>query len=192
MVSASISPRPQHPAARRRPFRSVHKSAPTAWPALRMKVRHGRIADRVRRTTPAFGSRAVCYRRACPVTWRGREARNEVRFRDQNEWIEATTDGFGLQPSSDRTMTFVCECGDASCVEEVQLSREEYEAVRSVSNRFAIALHHENPESEVVISESMRYAVVDKIAGVAMQIARDTDPRSDMHVPRDPRIEEHR
>jgi hypothetical protein len=122
------------------------------------------------------------------MTWRAREARNEVRFRDQNEWIEATSDSFG----SGRMMTFVCECGDGACSEDIQLTREEYESVRSVANRFAITLHHENPESEVVISESMRFAVVDKIEGEAMRIARDTDPRSNTHVPRDPRIEENR
>ena len=126
------------------------------------------------------------------MTWRGREARNEVRFRDQNEWIEATADGFGSRPRSDATMTFVCECGDGTCTEPIELTRSEYEAVRAVANRFAIALNHENPESEVVIAEFLRYAVSDKIEGVAMQIARDTDPRSDTHVPRDPRIEEGR
>ena len=62
--------------------------------------------------------------------------------------------------------------------------------MRSVANRFAVALNHENPESEVVISENLRFAVVDKIEGIAMRTARDTDPRSDTHVPRDPRIEE--
>ena len=46
------------------------------------------------------------------------------------------------------------------------------------SNRFAIALNHENPECEVVISECERYAVVDKIAGWGLRIARETDPRS--------------
>ena len=126
-----------------------------------------------RRTTPA-------------VSWRGREARNEVRFRDQNEWIEATSDSYGSEPM----MAFVCECGDAGCTEVIHLTRAEYESVRSVANRFAIALHHENPETEVVISESMRFAVVDKIEGVSMRIARDTDPRSDTQMPRDPRIAE--
>ena len=122
------------------------------------------------------------------MSWREREARNEVRFRDQNEWIEAANDSFGAE----RMLAFVCECGDGACTEIIQLTRQEYESVRSVANRFAIALHHENPEAEVVVSESMRFAVVDKIEGVAMRIARDTDPRSDTHVPRDPRIKENR
>ena len=60
--------------------------------------------------------------------------------------------------------------------------------MRATSNRFALAPNHENPESEVVVSENARYAAVDKIEGAAMRIARDTDPRH-AH-PRDPRIEE--
>lgn len=120
------------------------------------------------------------------MTWRGLEARNETRFRDQNEWIEDASESFG----SDRLMVFVCECGDGSCTEPIELTRAQYEAVRATSNRFALAVNHENPESEVVVSESARYAVVDKIEGVAMRIARDTDPRAHSRDSRDPRIEE--
>jgi hypothetical protein len=50
--------------------------------------------------------------------------------------------------------------------------------VRATSNRFAVALHHENPESEVVISECARYAVIDKVEGWGLRISRETDPRS--------------
>ena len=77
-----------------------------------------------------------------------------------------------------RLIDFVCECCDGRSTEPIALTRAEYESVRATSNRFAIRLHHENP--------------VDKIEGVALRIARDTDPRSDTHVPRDPRIGEGR
>ncbi len=50
--------------------------------------------------------------------------------------------------------------------------------MRATSNRFAIALNHENPESEIVISECARFAVVDKIEGWGLRISRETDPRS--------------
>jgi hypothetical protein len=113
------------------------------------------------------------------VTWREREARNEAQSRDQNEWIEATSDSFGADAT---TETFVCECGDAECTRTIELSRAEYEAVRSTSNRFAIAPNHENPEMEVVISEGQRFAVVDKIHGWGLRIARATDPRSSRRV----------
>jgi hypothetical protein len=109
------------------------------------------------------------------VTWREREARNEAGFRDQNEWIGATSDSFGAEPSVE---TFVCECGDGDCTETIQLTRAEYESVRATSTHFAVAPNHENPESEGVVSECARFAVVDKVEGWGLRIARATDPRS--------------
>lgn len=107
------------------------------------------------------------------TTWREREARNEARFRDQNEWIEAMSASFGPNP----LMAFVCECGDAACTQTINLSRDEYEAVRGTSNRFVMVLNHENPEGEQVVSEGPSHAVVDKIEGWGLRIARETDPR---------------
>ena len=60
----------------------------------------------------------------------------------------------------------------------VRLTAAEYEFVRATSNRFAILPNDENPESEVVVSECARYAVVDKVEGWGLRIARETDPRS--------------
>jgi hypothetical protein len=106
------------------------------------------------------------------VTWREREARNEARFRTQNEWVEIT----GTAPES--LFAFVCECGDGECGRSIRLSPAEYEFVRATSNRFAIALNHENPECEIVITECARFAVVDKVTGWGLRISRETDPRS--------------
>jgi hypothetical protein len=118
------------------------------------------------------------------TSWREREARNEARFRDQNEWIEAASERFGADPLAGKSsgtaalMTFVCECGDGSCTETIELTKTEYEAVRSTANRFAIVPNHENPEAEVVVSECSRFAEVDKIEGCALGVALETDPRS--------------
>jgi hypothetical protein len=106
------------------------------------------------------------------VTWREREARNEARFRTQNEWVDTTGSGSGM------LFAFVCECGDGECGRTIKLTASEYEFVRATSNRFAIAANHENPESELVISECERFAVVDKIEGWGLRISRETDPRS--------------
>jgi hypothetical protein len=106
------------------------------------------------------------------VSWRESEARNEVRFRAQNEGVER------CGPHDPSLVVFVCECGDSTCEDTIRLTTREYEAVRAVSNRFAVALHHENPESEVIISECPRYAVLDKIEGWGLRISRETDPRS--------------
>jgi hypothetical protein len=109
------------------------------------------------------------------LSWREREARNETDARARNEWIDGASQSFGAHAA---TETFVCECGDASCNCMIELSKAEYESVRAVSNRFAIAVNHENPEAEVVISEGRRFAVVDKIEGWGLRIARATDPRA--------------
>ena len=106
------------------------------------------------------------------VTWREREARNEARFRTQNEWVETTG------KAAESLLGFVCECGDGECGRTIRLTTAEYEFVRATSNRFAITPNHENPESEVVISECARYAVIDKIEGWGLRISRETDPRS--------------
>ena len=108
------------------------------------------------------------------VSWREREARNEARFREQNEWIETTNERFGADP----LRVFVCECGDADCTQTIELTRAEYESVRSASTHFAVVPNHENPESEQVVSEGSRFSVIDKIEGWSLRIARETDARS--------------
>ena len=106
------------------------------------------------------------------VSWREVEARNEARFRTQNEWVERTSSA----PES--LFAFVCECGDGECGQSIHLSFAEYEFVRATSNRFAVALNHENPECEIVVTECDRFAVIDKIEGWGLRISRETDPRS--------------
>ena len=107
------------------------------------------------------------------MDWREREARNEAQFRDQNEWIEATHESFGSPP----LMAFVCECGDPECTLTIELTKPEYESVRSMANRFVLYPNHEGPD-EVVIREARRFTVADKIEGHALSVARETDPRA--------------
>jgi hypothetical protein len=75
------------------------------------------------------------------------------------------------------TEMYLCECSDRRCTESIRLSRSEYEAVRAVSIRFALALNHENPEIDKVLFENERFATVEKLFGVGARIARETDPR---------------
>ena len=108
------------------------------------------------------------------VDWRDQEAANEGIFRDMNEWtLEASKDHLG----ADQSMSaFLCECSDRGCTEPINLTHLEYEAIRAVSIRFAIALHHENPEIDRVLWENPRYATVEKI-GAGARVARASDPR---------------
>ena len=95
-------------------------------------------------------------------------------FRAQNEWIDAASASFGAEWLT----TFVCECGDPRCTQAIELTKPEYESVRSAATQFAVALDHENPESEVVTSECARYAVATTVDPFAMRICRETDGRS--------------
>ncbi len=106
--------------------------------------------------------------------WRDQEVRNEARSRDRNEWIE---DIRGEIDDKGATDVYVCECSDAGCVERISLTRPEYEAVRGYSTHFAIAIDHENPEIDQLVSEGGRFSVVQKIAGRPARIARQTDLR---------------
>ncbi len=106
--------------------------------------------------------------------WRDQEVRNEARSRDRNEWTEDIRDVLKDEETAD---AYVCECSDAACFERIFLTRPEYEAVRGYSTRFAIAIDHENPEIDQMVSEGGRYSVVQKIAGSPARIARQTDHR---------------
>jgi hypothetical protein len=107
--------------------------------------------------------------------WRDQEARNETVFREMNEWTEEANDArLGLDRATD---AYLCECSDRRCTEPINLTRREYEAVRAVPVRFAIALNHENPEIDRVLFENPRFATVEKFHGAGAKIARATDPR---------------
>jgi hypothetical protein len=106
--------------------------------------------------------------------WKDQEVRNEARSRDRNEWIEENR---GPPEAVTATQVYVCECGDASCREHVNLTQPEYEAVRGYATRFVIAVDHENPEIDQVVSEGSRFTVVQKVAGRPARIARQTSLR---------------
>ena len=101
--------------------------------------------------------------------------RNQATSREMNEWAEESIDS--RRPALGLLETYVCECSDGACSERIHMMRREYEDVRAVPVRFAIAVNHENPEDDVLVSENDRFAVVDKFYGVGMRIARATNPR---------------
>jgi len=99
---------------------------------------------------------------------------NEIASRARNEWIQATNERFG---SAAGVVRYACECSYGGCASTIDLSRDEYEAVRQDGIRFAIAINHEDPETERVIAEYARYAVVEKWFGEPRRIANDSNPR---------------
>ena len=98
-----------------------------------------------------------------------REARRQTRTRSFNEWVEDANESMGLHAGTD---AFRCECGDPDCSFSIDLTRAEYESVRDYATRFAVVPNHENPESDTVVSENERYAIVEKLAGLSSDHAQ--------------------
>jgi hypothetical protein len=113
-------------------------------------------------------------------SWREQEARNEAGARERNEWIRGENQRFA---GVGKLHTFVCECGDGSCEAPIELTFDQYEAVRVYATRFAIAPNHENPEAEYVVREGAAFAVVEKIDEPYRRIVRETDPRRETRRP---------
>jgi hypothetical protein len=100
---------------------------------------------------------------------------NEAVFREVNERIDALAQTFELQGEP---LDLVCECGDASCVQRITMSPEEYEHLRSHAHHFAVYTGHEIPDVEKVVRRMKGYDVVSKNEGVPEQVAEETNPRS--------------
>jgi hypothetical protein len=101
-----------------------------------------------------------------------RLAANEAVFRAGNESIGQAVGG-----CSER-IEFLCECGDPGCFQRVELSREEYETVRSHPARFFVASGHEDlTAGEVVVEVRGRWTVVEK-RGLGREIVERSDPRA--------------
>jgi hypothetical protein len=105
--------------------------------------------------------------------WREQEVMNETSARDINEWIDGSNESAG----SDAGSPFMCECSDGSCKETISLTHVEYEEVRAHSTHFAIALDHESPDLDMMISERIGFAIVRKIPGMPARVASAADPR---------------
>ena len=111
-------------------------------------------------------------------SWHRQDARRQAHRRDVNESREGAERACPTRP---RLATFVCECGDPGCGKPVRLSVSEYETVRAHPRHFLIVTNHENPETESVVIESTRFAVVETLVGQASKIALRTDPRALYH-----------
>jgi hypothetical protein len=103
-----------------------------------------------------------------------RAAHNQSLFREVNERLEHLAEAF--QHVSEMNV-FTCECAALDCVEQIQMSMDEYEAIRKDPNQFAVLPDHVYFDVEVIRSASDRYMVVSKI-GEGAEIAKKLDPRS--------------
>jgi hypothetical protein len=105
-----------------------------------------------------------------------RVVKNEALFREVNERIrEASADFFAAEP--EQSVEFVCECSDAACYKPVELTLNEYEAVRSEPAHFLVAPGHLwHAETERCVAGNDRHWVVVK-GSVAGRAAEAADPR---------------
>jgi hypothetical protein len=106
-----------------------------------------------------------------------RIALNESLLRERNEALEPHNASVHWvnPPAAD----WYCECASLECSTPVQLTLEEYEAIRSDPRRFLIApdAAHVRTDDERVVAQNERFWVVEKV-GVAAEIVETLDPRS--------------
>ena len=102
-----------------------------------------------------------------------RAARNQSLFRQVNERLEDI--GAPFADITDR-VSFTCECALPDCVDELELSVDEYERVRARPTTFVVAPGHVDPAVEAVVAAGDRFEVVEKI-GAGGEFATAVDPR---------------
>lgn len=101
---------------------------------------------------------------------------NEALFREVNERIESVSES--LQITTEQ-LAILCECGDESCTERVEVSIADYERVRTDSTLFFVRPGHEAPEVEDVVERGREWDVVRKRTGGPAELADELDPRSE-------------
>jgi hypothetical protein len=104
-----------------------------------------------------------------------RVVKNETLFRAVNEQLEDLNQAFA---SFSDVVTIVCECGDGSCVDQIDVPLDRYESVRSDATLFFVRSGHEDEEVEDVVSETDAYFVVRKRVGEPQRIAEELDTRN--------------
>jgi hypothetical protein len=105
-----------------------------------------------------------------------RIGQNEALFREVNERVERLNVAFQTTLAP---MQLLCECGNADCFEQIEMTIPEYEHLRQDPHLFAVKPGHETAEVERVVERGERYCVVRKHLGEPAELAEDLDPRTD-------------
>lgn len=100
----------------------------------------------------------------------------QVSFRNANESIQASADNAAIFGS----IPFICECPNRNCTEIVQLSFDQYDAIRQHPTRFFNLTGHEQSSVEAgaerIVAVADELTVVEKV-GVAGEVAAEAYPR---------------
>jgi hypothetical protein len=105
-----------------------------------------------------------------------RIAQNEALFRIANE-RKKTWPAAQIAADAGETVRFFCECGHDDCLDQLALTRPQYEAVRRDPMQFAMLPRHVIPDTERVVEKHGSYVVVRKHEDVRAMV-EDLDPRS--------------
>jgi hypothetical protein len=94
------------------------------------------------------------------TTVRGeRLAENQTLFRGANERLKQAVDPHVVEA---QRVPFLCECADPLCRGRVDLTLEQYSALRARENRFAIVPGHPRVDGEEVVEHYEGFHVVEK------------------------------
>lgn len=85
---------------------------------------------------------------------------NEAVFREVNARIVGLAKLFRLGDPG--PLDLVCECRNATCVQRIVMSRDDYETLRTNATHFALYPGHADLEIERVISSYAGYEIVEK------------------------------
>lgn len=102
-----------------------------------------------------------------------RIAQTESVFREVNERIAESADGFGADEAE-----FVCECSEATCTQRVPATLSEYEEVRDDGATFLLAPGHEDERVEAVVERQGDHAVVEKRHPAVVPLVLALNPRA--------------
>ena len=81
------------------------------------------------------------------------------------------------ESEQEASIDVVCECSRVRCTELIEVTRRQYEAVRSEPRRFIVVPRHEHTDTERVVERNSGFFVVEKLEHAA-EIAVEHDPRS--------------
>lgn len=89
-----------------------------------------------------------------------RIVKNEQAFRDYNN-RRMQSEPVG-ETDDEELIPFVCECGDAGCIEALLITAQRFTEAHSAPNRFVVKPGHVYPDVEHVIAEYHNCCIVEK------------------------------
>jgi len=88
-----------------------------------------------------------------------RRIENELLFRRVNDEIEVVAHSRAADAAS---VVFLCECSRLECSTGIELTPDEYRAVRAHRAHFAVSPGHVDPEIEQVVEQHQGFWVLEK------------------------------